>query len=191
MWLIFEWHTINLLKITVCTVSISRHDTISKSSYWTGGDEADSGIWLVEVVHKCLFLSAFPSLKLLFMPGLRYCMWLYLRHIFLEESTCSTAWPIHSIRHWADCSGPAVDVWQEYWINLWPLAVASQESRPLRRLTSAALPASPLPQSGRGRQTVLDPDICTCTCRCETKQTNRKEWNILWHTCPQQIPGSI
>lgn len=79
------------------------------------------------------------------MPGLRYCMWLYLLRIFLKESTCSTAWPIRYIRHWADCSGPVVDVWQEFWINLWPLAVASQESRPLRRLSSARSPSLSAP----------------------------------------------
>lgn len=50
------------------------------------------------------------------------------------------AYPLY-IRHWADCSGPVVDVWQEFWINLWPLAVASQESRPLRRLSSARSPS--------------------------------------------------
>lgn len=117
------------------------------------------------------------------MPGLRYRMWLYLLHIFLEDSSRSTAWPIRSIRHWDDCSAPVVDVWQEFWVNLWPLAVASQESRPLRRL----LAASPLPRSGRGRDTVTDPDISTHTCQCEAKERNKTKQNKNVHSKYQVV----
>lgn len=117
------------------------------------------------------------------MPGLRYCTWLCLLHTFLEESSRSTAWPIRSIRHWDDCSGPAVDVWQEFWINF----VASL-LLPLRKavLSGASLqpplPASPLPRSARGRVSVLGPDICTHTCQCETKEREREKMKLT-QTC--------